>query len=80
MDRRDRLVSRHATGPWYEIDASEWDKIEYSLDKVVEIPNIPATGLAKTDERLSVLTLGPNSGDSFSGRFSAAWGKYRMFL
>lgn len=70
MDRRDRLVSRRSTGPWYGIDASEWDKIKDSLNKVIEIPNIPTTGLTQTDESLPVLTLTTNSGDSFSGKLS----------
>ena len=70
VDRRDRLVNTNwiGRGAWKEVVASEWDKIKDSLNKVVEIPNIPVTGLSETDQPLSVLTLTANSGDRFSGK------------
>lgn len=72
MDRRDRLVSRSSTGreTWYKIETSEWDKVKDSLNKAVEIPNIPSTGLTQTDDRLPALIMNANSGDSFSGKLS----------
>lgn len=69
INRRDRLVSKNCMGKgaWSEVEASEWNKVKDSLHKVVEIPNIPVTGLSETDQPLSVLTMTANSGDSFSG-------------
>ena len=67
MDRRDRLVSKYM-GTWREIKASDWNNIKDHVNKVVEIPNIPVTGLSETDQPISVLKLTSNSGDSFSGR------------
>ena len=72
MDRRDRLVNTNwiGRGAWSEVEASEWDLIKSSLNKMVEIPNVPVTGLWETDQRLSVLNLIANSGDRFSGKLS----------
>ncbi|XP_028409640.1 uncharacterized protein LOC114532356 isoform X1 [Dendronephthya gigantea] len=68
MDRRHRLVNKNGMGrgAWNEMGESEWDKVKDSLHKVVEIPNIPVTGLLETDQRQALLTMTANSGDSFS--------------
>ena len=68
VDRRDRLVNANwiGRGSWREVKASEWNEVKGNLNKVVEIPNIPATGLSETDQPLSVLTLTANSGDKFT--------------
>jgi hypothetical protein len=72
VDRRDRLVNANwiGRGEWKEVRASEWNQIKDSLNKVVEIPNIPVTGLSETDQPLSVLTLTANSGDKFTGKMN----------
>ena len=58
-------------GSWREVKASEWNEVKDSLNKVVEIPNIPATGLSETDQPLSLLRLIANSGDKFTGKESS---------